>query len=141
MTVTKRPDRMTFVGFGLPALALGIGLVSSWHAFGADITIPRAYDHPFLDRMIVEQESLHEVLADGRCQHSWDVSSERVAFACSWHFDDPLNPGKQACHVVYPKIEDGVWSLDQAAEAVRIETANCNGWHDAEAHASSPLVK
>jgi hypothetical protein len=130
---------MTFAGCVSPAIVLGIGLVLSWKAFGADI--PADYDHPFPGRMIVEQESLKDVLADGRCQHAWDVGATRTAKACSWHFDDPLNPGKQACHVVYPRLQDGVWTLEQEVEAVRIETANCNGWHDAEVRAFAELPK
>ncbi len=128
---------MTFAGCAAPALVLCLGLVASWRAFGDDI--PPAYDHPFRGRMIVEQETLRDVLADGRCQHAWDVGVARAAQACSWHFDDPLNPGKQACHVVYPRLQDKVWTREQEVEAIRIETANCNGWHDGEAHAFAEL--
>ncbi len=120
----------------LPALTFGIGLLTSWHvaAYEGAIHIPSDYDHPFTGRMIIEQETLETVLADNRCQNSWDAGLGHAAEACSWHFDDPLNPGAQACHVVIPKVEDGVWTSAQESESMRVEMADCNGWHDSEAH-------
>ncbi len=115
--MTTRSDRITPAGCAAPAFVLCIGLFASWHAFGGDI--PFAYDHPFRDRLIVEQEPLSAVLADGRCQHAWDVGASRAAQACSWHFDDPLNPGRQACNVIYPELQDGVWNEDEARASHR----------------------
>ncbi len=136
--MTDWTARASFVR-ALPALALGIGLLASGRVFAMDgaIYIPSAYDHPFSGRMIVEQEALSDVLADNRCQHSWDAGRGHPAQACSWHFDDPLNPGMQACHVVHPRLEDGIWTATQASESLRVEMANCNGWHDAQEHAFS----
>ncbi len=119
------------------ALTLGVAVLASGHVFAYEgaVYIPSTYDHPFTGRMIVEEEALPDVLADNRCQHAWNVGRGPVE-GCSWHFDDPLNPGAQACHVVEPKIEDGVWTSDQATESLRIEMADCNGWHDTQVHYS-----
>jgi hypothetical protein len=131
--MANRIDHAMLVHRILPAIALGIALLASGRvsAYEGAIHIPSAYDHPFTGRMIVEEEALSDVLDDDRCQHTWNVGLGPVE-ACSWHFDDPLNPGAQACHVVQPKLEDGVWTSTQAADALRIEMADCNGWHDTE---------
>jgi hypothetical protein len=132
--MTNRINHATRVRYAVSVLALGAGLLASWNALAmGTVYIPTAYDHPFTGRMIVEQESLSDVFADARCQHSWDGGLGKRVYACSWHFDDPLNPGQQACHLVHPKIEEGVWTSDEAAEALRVELANCNGWHDSQA--------
>jgi hypothetical protein len=90
---------------------------------------PPQYDHPFNGRLIVEVLPYWQVRE--RCKGSWDIPRGGWAVSCSWHFDDPLNPGKQACHVVYPRIGPD-WSPQEAFYVIREETANCNGWHDAE---------
>jgi hypothetical protein len=132
--VENRIDHQTFVRRILSTLILGMVLVASGCApdYEDAVYIPSAYDHPFTGRMIVEQEALPDVLADDRCQHAWNGG--RLVYACSWHFDDPLNPGAQVCHVVHPKVEDGVWTTDQASESLRVEMADCNGWHDRQVH-------
>ena len=105
--------------------ALSLLLLLTAPAFAQDI--PAQYDHPFAGRLIVETLSYWAVRE--RCKDSWDVRPGQWAVACSWRFPDPLNPGRMACHVVYPRLEDGAWSVDDEVLAIRTETANCNGWH------------
>lgn len=81
---------------------------------------PEQYDHPFDGRLIVETISW------------WDVADRcrpiRDAWACSWRFQDPQNPGKFACHVIYPKLGTGGIDEDELVSLIRHETGHCNSW-------------
>lgn len=97
---------------------------------------PPEYDHPYDGQTVVEVMPLEAVKA--RCQNAWDIHllqrngyPDAYATACSWRYTDVLNPGREVCHQVFARIEDGVWTADEELQSIKIETANCNGWHDA----------
>jgi hypothetical protein len=98
-------------------------ITSALIAFASAAQVPAALDHPYPNRMIVEVLPYWAVRE--RCKGAIDISPGGFADACSWSFPDPQNPGKLACHVVYPRLSDD-WSVDDEVRAIRVETANCN---------------
>jgi hypothetical protein len=95
-------------------------------------TPPTQFDHPFIGRLIVEQEAPDAVAHDPRCLKAWDIKQGATVYACSWRFEDSLNPGQIACHQILPNA-GGEWMKDNWAWEIALidtETANCNGWHD-----------
>lgn len=91
---------------------------------------PPEYDHPFSGRLIVEQLSIRDI--EYKCNNAWDRRFLSPVYACSWHGPDNLNPGHDWCHMIIPRMNTPNWTTDDEIAVIRIETANCNGWHDTE---------
>ena len=56
----------------------------------------------FNGRLILQGETENQMAGDTRCQNAWDAKLYGLpAHACSWVYDDPMSPGRKACHITY----------------------------------------
>ena len=87
-----------------------------------DVILPPAqYDHPFAGRLVVEQIPLRDVQAACRLHPASGYTE-----ACAWTFADPMQPGKLACRIIYPRLSDV--GADMMVALNRHETGHCDGW-------------
>jgi hypothetical protein len=109
-----------------PFLALVVTLLAGCAGGRLDVPValpPAPYDHPFPGVNVVHAgETLDRLQLD--CAKSIDLKPGDFAWACSTHI--PRVP--LICEQWYPSLAEV--SPDMLARLMRVEVANCNGWHD-----------
>ncbi len=101
------------------ALWLALGLTIKEAKAAPVLLPPPPYDQPFTGRTIIER--LPDAAAWKECWRRGYVGD-----GCAWHFPDSLNPGREACHIIYPLA--GTVSADRLARTEKHEPAHCLHW-------------